>query len=44
MRDGVAPVRVEVFEGNMAEAPPPKTDTPKPATTSKAVAPKTATR
>lgn len=32
--DGVAPVRVEVYEGNMAEAPAPKatqTATPKPA-------------
>jgi rare lipoprotein A (peptidoglycan hydrolase) len=36
--DGVAPVRVEVFEGNLAEAPPPKVDSPKAAT------PKTATR
>lgn len=41
--DGVAPVRVEVLEGDMAEAPPPKTGTPKPAA-SKAAPPKTATR
>ena len=42
--DGVAPVRVEVLDGNMAEAPPPKVESPKAATPKAAATPKTATR